>query len=60
MDVNEHERLSNLTLPHKFKKRNSACIGVLHLTVTIGSLMSIIPYNEGETAHSLDLNNNLF
>jgi hypothetical protein len=43
MDVNEHERLSNLTLPHKFKKRNSACIGVLHLTVTIGSLMSIIP-----------------
>jgi hypothetical protein len=48
MDVNEHEELFNITLRHKLKKRNSALIGVLHLTVTVrSSIMSIlIPYNE--------------
>jgi len=30
MDVNEHERLSNTTLRHKLKLRNSAFIAVLH------------------------------
>ena len=40
--VNVHERLSNFTLRHKLKRRNSAFIAVLHFTVTVGSgLMSI-------------------
>jgi hypothetical protein len=30
MDVNEHERLSNITLRHKLKLSNSAFIAVLH------------------------------
>ena len=30
MDANEHERLSNFTLGHTFKKRNSAFVAVLH------------------------------
>ena len=38
MNVNEHERLSNVTLPHKLKWRNS----YLHFTVNVGfSVMSI-------------------
>jgi hypothetical protein len=42
MDVNEHERLSNITLRHKLKQRNSAFIAVLHFTVTVcSSTMSI-------------------
>jgi hypothetical protein len=36
-DVNEHERLSNFTLRHKLKWRNSAFIAVLHFIVTIRS-----------------------
>ena len=37
MDVNEHEheRLSNITLKHKFKERNNTVIAVLRYTVTI-------------------------
>ena len=37
MDVNEHERISNITLRPKFKYRNRACIAVLHFTVTVWS-----------------------
>jgi len=37
MDVNEHERLFNITLGHKFKERNNAIITVLHFTVTVVS-----------------------
>jgi hypothetical protein len=37
MDVNEHERLFNIALRHKFKKRNSSCIVVLQFTVTVVS-----------------------
>ena len=37
MDVNEHERLSNVTIGHKLKQRNIAFIDVLHFTVTVGS-----------------------
>ena len=37
MDVNEHERLFNITLRHKFKKGNSSCIVVLQFTVTVVS-----------------------
>jgi len=33
MGVNEHEILSNITLRHKFKPRNSIFIAVLHFTV---------------------------
>jgi hypothetical protein len=36
MDVNEQERLSNITRRHKLKQRNSAFIIVLHITVTVG------------------------
>ena len=37
MGINELERLSNITLRHELKKRNSAFIAVLHFTVTVGS-----------------------
>jgi len=37
MVVNEHERLSNITLRHKLKKRNTAFIVVLHSIVTVRS-----------------------
>jgi len=37
MDVNEHERLTNITLRHKLKYRNSTFIAALHFTVTVGS-----------------------
>ena len=37
MDVNEHERLSNISLIHKLKYQNSTFIGVQHFTVTEGS-----------------------
>ena len=43
MDVNEHERLSNFTLRYKLKERYSNIIGVLHLTVTVGSLIKCMP-----------------
>jgi len=36
MDVNEHERLSNITLSIN-KETNSTFIAVLHFTVTVGS-----------------------
>ena len=43
MDVNEHERLSKITLRHKLKLKNSTFIAVLHFIVTVGSsTMSII------------------
>lgn len=42
MDVNEREKLSNITLKHKFKKRNMPFIDVLHFTVTVApSIMNI-------------------
>jgi hypothetical protein len=34
-DVNEHERLSNITLKHKSKQRNIASIAVLHFAVEV-------------------------
>jgi len=37
MDVNEHGRLFNIKLRHKFKYNYIAFIDVLHLTVTVGS-----------------------
>jgi len=37
IDVHEYERLSNITLIHKLKERNSTFIAVLHFTVTIWS-----------------------
>ena len=38
MNVNEHERLFNIKLRHKFKQRNRTfIITVLHFTVTTGS-----------------------
>ena len=37
MDVNEHERLSKITLRQKLKKRNMTFIAVLHFTVTVES-----------------------
>jgi len=37
MVVKEHERLSNITLRHKLKKKNSAFIVVLHSIVTVRS-----------------------
>ena len=43
MYVNEHERLSNITLRPKLKQRNSAFIAVLHFKFTVGSsTMSLI------------------
>ena len=41
MDVNKHERLSNITLRHKLEFRNIAFMAVLHFTVTAGFLDSI-------------------
>ena len=35
MEVNEHERLSNITLLYKLKERNSTFIAVLHFTATL-------------------------
>lgn len=36
MDVDEHGRLSNVTLKHKFKlKKDSALIAVVHFTATV-------------------------
>jgi hypothetical protein len=32
MNVNEHARLSNLTLRHKFKQRNNSFNAVLHFS----------------------------
>jgi hypothetical protein len=36
MDVNDEDRLSNITITHILKYKNSACIVVLHFIVTIG------------------------
>jgi len=38
MGENEHERLLNITLRHKFKWRISAFIAVMHFTVIVRSL----------------------
>ena len=35
MDVNEYERLSNITLRHNSELRNIAFIAVLQFTVTV-------------------------
>ena len=35
MNVNEHERLSNITRRYKIKYRNIDFIAVLHFTVTV-------------------------
>ena len=37
MDVNEHNRLSNIMLRHKLKNRNGDCIAILHFTITVSS-----------------------
>jgi hypothetical protein len=34
MDVNEHERLSNITLKHKLMQRNSSFIDIVPFTVS--------------------------
>ena len=44
MDVNEHERLSNITLRHTLKLRNNAVIVVLHFTVTVKSSTTTITH----------------
>ena len=36
-DMDDHERLYNITLSHKLKEWNSTFIAVLHFTVTVGS-----------------------
>ena len=42
MNVTEHERLYNIRLRHRLKKRSSDFVDVLHFTVTIrSSIMSI-------------------
>ena len=46
MDVNEHERLSNFILRYKFKLKNSACIAVLHITVTVVSSTMNKPHTQ--------------
>jgi hypothetical protein len=35
MDLNENERISNITIIHKLTKRSSTSIAVLHFTVTV-------------------------
>ena len=45
-DVNEHERLSNITLKHKSKQRNIASIAVLHFAVEVDMYV-----NEHAVAH---------
>jgi hypothetical protein len=40
MDVNGHERLSNITLRQEFKKLKSTFIAVLLFTVTVRSLIN--------------------
>jgi hypothetical protein len=37
MDVNEHDRLSNVTLRYKLKYKNITFIDVLHFIVTVRS-----------------------
>ena len=37
MDVNEHDTVSNVTLRHKLKYKNSAFTVILHFTVTVES-----------------------
>jgi len=48
MDVNEHEKLSNITLiliRHTLKYHNNTFIAVLHMRVTVGSLVIIMSIN---------------
>jgi len=40
MDVNEHERLSNITLRHKLRQRNSTFITVLYYCLQISQIKS--------------------
>jgi hypothetical protein len=42
MGVNEHERLSNFTLKDTSKGMTMAFITVVHLTVTIWSVLKIV------------------
>ena len=44
MDVNKHERLSNITLRHKLKLKNSVFIAGLHFAVTVRSMTIWIVY----------------
>jgi hypothetical protein len=34
MDINKHDRLSTITLKHKIKSRNTACIALLYFIIT--------------------------
>jgi hypothetical protein len=45
MDVNEHKRLFNITLRHKFQVKEQWFIAPLHYTVTVGSstMSKLIP-----------------
>ena len=45
MDVNEHKRLFNITLRHKFQVKEQWFIAPLHFTVTVGSstMSKLIP-----------------
>ena len=62
MDVNEHERLSNFILRYKFKLKNSACIAVLHITVTVVSstMNKTHTQNACERVPSLQLSSTLY
>jgi len=44
MDVNEHNRLSNITLRHKIKQTNSAFSALLYFTVTVRSSVSSVTH----------------
>ena len=55
MDVIEHERLSNITLRHKIKLKNSTFIAVLHFSHSrvFNNEHNSYQYNESDTAPSL-------
>jgi hypothetical protein len=62
MDVNEHVRLSNITLRNISKQRNSAFIAIPNFTATVeySTMSTKIPQNECEMALSLQLSSILF
>ena len=64
MDVNQHERLSNITLRHKLKQLNNAFIAVLqiatdnfeHMTYLLPILCRILhACNQYCTRHDIDI-----
>ena len=61
-DVNEYERLSNITLRCTLKERNSTFIAVLYFTVTEASSKMSITHaqNESEKLPRLQLSGTLY